>query len=83
MDEITWETTHGDRVTVYPDHLRTPLADAARGQFEWRWHVKARNNRIVGQGEGHPRCVNAIRAALRHHPRIVDGEPRYELWSQS
>lgn len=52
----------------------------ARG--EWRWHLKARNGRIVADsGEGYVRQGNAVRAAetvrevIRHHvaPIVVEG----------
>lgn len=59
----TWVTTHGDVVTVWeasPD--------------DWRWHVTARNGEVVEHGEGHTREADAVRAALRHHPRVpADG----------
>jgi hypothetical protein len=74
---VTWLTNHGDKVTVWAT-TRTNWVLIGDGRFgsrngervEWRWHVQARNNRILEQGEGHPSKRNAVRAALRHHPRV-------------
>jgi hypothetical protein len=54
--DTTWRTQHGDEVTVF------------HTDSGWRWHVKAANGEIVGQGEAHPRFGDAMRAAQRHHP---------------
>lgn len=75
-EPITWTTTHGDQVTIWRS---SDYNDDAR--MRWYYRVRARNGRIVEHGQGYTRCTNAVHAALRHHPRIVDGEPRYELWS--
>jgi hypothetical protein len=69
VEPVTWLTTHGDKVTVY-GHLVSESTNWGGQVWDWRWHVQARNNRIVEQGEGHPRKSNAVRAALRHHPRV-------------
>lgn len=64
MPELTWLTTHGDRVTVFP----------RRGIFgkRWYWHVQAAgNNEIVGHGESYTRSQSALVAAERHHPPVV------------
>jgi hypothetical protein len=58
MDEH-WETTGGDVVELW---------QAEDGQ--WRWHVQAPNHEVVEQGEGYVRRIDAVDAALRHHPRI-------------
>lgn len=70
-DPITWQTTYGDTVEVYPSHLETPLTDQDRGIYRWRYRVRAANNKVVETGsEGYTRKTAAIRAALRHHPRV-------------
>jgi len=58
MDEH-WETTGGDIVELWQDE---------HGQ--WFWHVQAPNNEVVEVGEGYVRRIDAVDAALRHHPRI-------------
>lgn len=55
-----WYTTHNDYVSVF-----------SRGRFKqrWHWHVRAQgNNEIIEQGESYVRRIDAIDAALRHHP---------------
>jgi uncharacterized protein YegP (UPF0339 family) len=37
---------------------------------QWFWHVQAPNHEIVEQGEGYVRRIDAVDAALRHHPRV-------------
>lgn len=63
-NSLTWETTHGDTVTVWQS---APLGML----LNWHWNVKAKNDEIVGGGEGHPRRRVARDAALRHHPVAV------------
>lgn len=62
-DPMSWSTSHGDLVTVW---------EASPG--DWRWHVQAANHEVVEQGEGHPRRITAVKAALRHHPRVEGQE---------
>jgi uncharacterized protein YegP (UPF0339 family) len=58
-----WMTSNGDQVHVFQDR-----------HGDWRWHVRAGNGEIVGQGESHPERSSAVAAAERHHPRVEDGE---------
>ncbi len=70
-DSATWLTTNGDTVEVYPSVLETSLADADRKKWRWRYRVKAANNRVVETGsESYIRKDAAVKAALRHHPRV-------------
>lgn len=57
MIRTTWHTANGDSVRVF---------EGADGQ--WRWHVRAGNGEVVGQGEAHPDVHDAVTAAERHHP---------------
>jgi len=54
-----WETTGGDVVEVWHED-----------GTGWFWHVVAPNREIVQQGEGYVRRIDAVDAALRHHPRV-------------
>jgi hypothetical protein len=65
-----WTTNRGDIVEIYASEigdgtLAHPL------EYGWRYRVRSRNGRIVEIGsEGFTRRHGAVRAALRHHPRI-------------
>jgi uncharacterized protein YegP (UPF0339 family) len=37
---------------------------------EYRWRLKGANGEIVGQGEGHPRLADAVRAAERFKANV-------------
>lgn len=70
----SWQTTEGDKVEVYRSgrdcgEIGCDLAHYA-GDFHWR--VRASNGEVVGQGEGHPRKVDAVTAAMRHHPPVTE-----------
>jgi uncharacterized protein YegP (UPF0339 family) len=43
---------------------------------EYRWRLKGANGEIVGQGEGHPRLADAVRAAERFKSNV--GQARIE-----
>jgi hypothetical protein len=59
----SWATTGNSFVSVFTrGRLRT----------RWYWHCQAPNGEIGCQGEGYQRRVDAISAALRHHPRVED-----------
>lgn len=49
------------------------------GKQPWRWRVRARNGRIICQGEGHPTKAKALRAAVgvvRVTAQFVDVEEK-------
>jgi uncharacterized protein YegP (UPF0339 family) len=47
------------KFTFYKDHAG-----------EYRWRLKGANGEVVGQGEGHPRLADAIRAAERFKANV-------------
>lgn len=59
-----WKTEHGDVVSVYRN----------QDGSEYRWHVRAANGEIVGQGESHSELSVAVTAAKRHHPPVASEE---------
>ena len=39
------------------------------GAFEWRWRLKAKNNRIIAVSEGYNEkqgCLNGIKSVMNH-----------------
>lgn len=68
--DVEWVTTHGDSVEVYGTEIGN---GTLQHPLEWgfRYRVRARNGRIVEVGsEGYTRRHAAVKAALRHHPRL-------------
>lgn len=70
MDEVTWQTNHGDKVVVWRSLQVHAVGLDVTDVEVWYWHVVARNGRVLEQGEGHTRRREAVTAALRHHSRV-------------